>query len=140
MSEGLHCNGTRFAVALVSLFKSRRHGAGGRAHFKYVEETMKKLRRLWVFVFCCALLPALASSPAQAAGGSAQPIAIVADTRFIENGLLHWWAQMYNESHLTFAIMTMFIIPVLGCVLGVVADFFMKMTGINLEKRELAEK
>ncbi|MDR2574327.1 MAG: hypothetical protein LBC94_08335 [Desulfovibrio sp.] len=102
---------------------------------------MKKLRRVWAFVFCCALsLILLAPSLAAAAGGGAKPIAIVADTRFIENDLLHWWAQMYNESHLTFALMTMIIIPLLGCVLGFVADFFMKMTGINLEHRELAEK
>ncbi|MDR2744899.1 MAG: hypothetical protein LBB66_06890 [Desulfovibrio sp.] len=100
---------------------------------------MTTLRRLGVSV-CALSLTLLAPSLAMAAGGAARPIAIVADTRFIDNSLMHWWAQMYNESHLAFALMTMVIIPVLGCVLGVVADFFMRMTGIDLEKRELAEK
>ncbi|MDR1660064.1 MAG: hypothetical protein LBR94_06965 [Desulfovibrio sp.] len=100
---------------------------------------MTTLRRLWIFV-CALPLALLAPSLAAAAGGKGAPIAIVADTRFIDDGLMHWWAQMYNESHLAFALMTMLIIPVLGCVLGVVADFFMKMTGIDLGHRELAEK
>ncbi|MDR1777207.1 MAG: hypothetical protein LBR31_05190 [Desulfovibrio sp.] len=101
---------------------------------------MKKLRRLWAFIFCGALsLTLLAPTLALAAKKKAD-VVIVADTRFIENGLLHWWAQMYNESHLTFALMTMAIIPILGCVLGIVADFFMSMTGIDLKHRELAEK
>lgn len=100
---------------------------------------MTKLRRLWTFV-CALPLALLAPSLVMAAGGGARPIAIVADTRFIDNDLMHWWAQMYNESHLTFALMTMVLIPVIGCIFGVVADFFMNMTGIDLAKRELAEK
>ncbi|MDR3320178.1 MAG: hypothetical protein LBS77_04465 [Desulfovibrio sp.] len=99
---------------------------------------MKKMRRLWTIICCCALsLPLLAPSLAFAAKAE---ITIVADTRFIDNSILHWWAQMYNNSHLAFALMTMAIIPILGGFLGFVADFFMKMTGIDLEHRELAEK
>ncbi|MDR3357547.1 MAG: hypothetical protein LBN96_01545 [Desulfovibrio sp.] len=100
---------------------------------------MTTLRRLGVAV-CALPLALLAPSLAMAAGGKSAPIAIVADTRFIDNSLMHWWAQMYNENHMAFALMTMVIIPVLGVILGVVADFFMRMTGIDLEKRELAEK
>ena len=100
---------------------------------------MKPLRTLGASA-CLLSLALLAPSLALAAGGRGAPIAIVADTRFIDNSLMHWWAQMYNESHLAFALMTMVIIPVLGCVLGFVADFFMSMTGIDLKKRELAEK
>ena len=47
---------------------------------------------------------------------------------------------MYNESHLFFAILTMFIIPIVGCILGWLADIVMTHIGIDLKHRELAEK
>ena len=47
-------------------------------------------------------------------------VVIVADTRKLD-GFLYWWAEMYNESHFFFAILTMIIIPILGCILGLLA-------------------
>ena len=65
-------------------------------------------------------------------------VSMVADTRNM-HGILQWWAEMYNESHLTFAIVTMLIIPILGCVLGWLADIVMNHIGIDLTHRDLAE-
>ncbi len=39
-----------------------------------------------------------------------------------------------------FPIMTMIIIPFVGCVLGWLADIVMTHIGIDLKHRELAEK
>ena len=100
---------------------------------------MRKLRRLWTWILGCALvLPALLPSIALAAKKKAD-VVIVADTRKLD-GILYWWAEMYNESHLLFAIMTMVIIPIIGCILGWLADIVMSHIGIDLKHRELAEK
>lgn len=100
---------------------------------------MKKLHGLWNWMIGLALvLPAFLPSLALAAQKKAD-VVIVADTRKLD-GLLYWWAEMYNESHLLFAIMTMIIIPFVGCVLGWLADIVMTHIGIDLKHRELAEK
>ena len=100
---------------------------------------MSKLRKLWTCAAGLALmLPVLAPSIALAAKKKAE-VVIVADTRKLD-GILYWWAEMYNESHLLFAIMTMLIIPFVGCVLGWLADIVMSHIGIDLKHRELAEK
>lgn len=100
---------------------------------------MAKLRNLWTLIFGLALLsPALLPGIALAAKKKAN-VVIVADTRKLD-GILYWWAEMYNESHLLFAIMTMIIIPFVGCILGWLADIVMTHIGIDLKHRELAEK
>ncbi len=104
-----------------------------------MEEGMKKMRGLWTLTVSLALaLPVLMPGLALAAKKKAD-VVIVADTRKLD-GILYWWAEMYNESHLFFAIMTMVIIPVVGCVLGWLADIVMTHIGIDLKHRELAEK
>lgn len=100
---------------------------------------MKKMRRLWIWLTSCALsllvfMPTLALAAKKKAD-----VVIVADTRKLD-GILYWWAEMYNESHLFFAIMTMVIIPIVGCMLGWLADIVMSHIGIDLKHRELAEK
>ena len=75
---------------------------------------------------------------ALAAKKAAANVVIVADTRRL-NGIMAWWADMYNESHLYFAILTIIIIPITGCIFGVLADVVMAHIGIDLKHRELAE-
>lgn len=75
---------------------------------------------------------------ALAAGGGGESIVIVADSRRF-SGLLAWWANLYNDSHLAFAIVTILLIPSLGTVLGILTDFLMARIGINLKSRVLAE-
>ena len=62
----------------------------------------------------------------------------VADTRRLD-GIMLWWAQMYNDSHLYFTILTIIIIPTVGCIFGFLADVVMSHIGIDLKHRELAE-
>jgi hypothetical protein len=80
------------------------------------------------------LLPGVAL----AAGPAAAPLVIVADTRKF-TGWEAWWTNLYNESHLLFALLTIVIIPVVGLIFGVIADIVMTWIGLDLKSRELAE-
>jgi len=73
-----------------------------------------------------------------AGGGDVAPIVIVADSRKL-TGLMAWWANLYNESHLYFTVLTVVLIPVIGVLFGVVADIVMHFVGIDLKSRDLAE-
>ena len=97
---------------------------------------MKKCKGLFftVLAACLTLVPGLAS----AAGGGASLIILVADTRKLD-GIQKWWANVYNESHMEFTILTCVLIPVVGCILGLLADRCLHWIGIDLTKRELAE-
>jgi hypothetical protein len=75
---------------------------------------------------------------ALAAGPAAEKIVIVADSRRF-TGWRAWWMNLYNESHLAFALLTIIIIPLLGLLLGTLTDFLMARLGINLKSRVLAE-
>ena len=63
---------------------------------------------------------------------------IVADSRRL-TGLRAWWANLYNQSHLQFALLTVLLIPLAGAILGSIADFAMKRIGIDLKSRVLRE-
>ena len=95
----------------------------------------KRLHRMW---WALSALVLFAPSWALAAGGGGAPVVIVADTRKL-SGIMAWWANMYNESHLEFMILTIIIIPVVGVIFGVLADIVMNWIGIDLKSRELAE-
>jgi hypothetical protein len=84
------------------------------------------------------LLALLLFFPAQLLAEEAKQIVLVADTRNL-HGLEAWWANLYNESHLAFALATVLIIPSCGAVLGLLADWVMSHLGIDLKKRALAE-
>jgi hypothetical protein len=75
---------------------------------------------------------------ALAAAKKVAPLVVVADTRQF-TGWEAWWTNLYNESHLYFALLTVAIIPLVGLIWGVLADVVMKWIGIDLEHRDLAE-
>ena len=85
---------------------------------------------------CLALL--LPGSVLAAGGGEIGKLVIVADTRGL-NGLLARLASLYNESHLYFTIFTVVAIPLVGLILGLLADVVMRLIGIDLKSRKLAE-
>jgi hypothetical protein len=97
-------------------------------------QKMAFVRRLWLGT--AALF--LSAQVALAAGGGGEPIVIVADSRKL-SGIMAWWANLYNESHLYFTILTVILIPVIGVVFGVLADIAMHFVGIDLSSRDLAE-
>lgn len=73
-----------------------------------------------------------------AAAGKAEAIVIVADSRRF-TGWKAWWTNLYNESHLLFALATIVIIPTLGLILGSLTGLLLSRIGIDLRSRELAE-
>ena len=97
------------------------------------------MRKLWgkiigLGTMAILLLPELAA----AAGPAAAPLVIVADTRKF-TGWEAWWTNLYNESHLAFALLTIAIIPLVGLMFGLLADVVMNWIGLDLKSRELAE-
>ena len=98
------------------------------------------MRRLWAKLLglgtlVSLLLPEMVLA---AGGGGAAPVVIVADTRKL-SGLMAWWGDLYNESHVYFTIVTVILIPLIGVIFGVLADLVMSHVGIDLKSRDLAE-
>ncbi len=85
--------------------------------------------------FCLLLFP---SWMLAAGGGKADAMIIVADSRRF-TGWRAWWTNLYNESHLYFALLTILVIPLSGVILGTLADFLMARIGIDLKSRVLRE-
>jgi hypothetical protein len=81
-----------------------------------------------------AFWPALA----RGAAGPVAPLVVVADTRGL-TGWEAWLANLFNESHFYFTIFTVVAIPIIGLILGLMADFLMNRIGLDLKSRELAE-
>jgi hypothetical protein len=96
---------------------------------------MRRFRTLLVRVGALLLL---FSAQLPAAEGGEEAIVIVADSRRF-TGWEAWWTNLYNESHLYFALLTVVIVPLVGAILGSITSMAMSRLGINLKSRELAE-
>ncbi|MBI5523209.1 MAG: hypothetical protein HY910_11305 [Desulfarculus sp.] len=81
------------------------------------------------------LLPSLAWA---AGGGGATDIVVVADTRQLA-GANFYFSELYNDNITVFAVWAVVLTTACGAVLGVVMDFIMKRTGIDLTKRSIVE-
>jgi hypothetical protein len=97
------------------------------------------MKRIWTKItgtalFLGVMLPELALAAAE----KAAPLVLVADTRKL-TGIMRWWADLYNESHVWFTVLTVVLIPVIGLIFGVIADIVMSHIGIDLHSRDLAE-
>ncbi len=84
------------------------------------------------------LITVLLLLPTQLLAKEAAGMVLVADTRNFKGGEA-WWANLYNESHFAFALATVVIIPLVGVILGLLADVVMSRIGIDLKSRALAE-
>jgi hypothetical protein len=97
------------------------------------------MKNLWKKIIGFGLMVVLLMPGwALAAGPKAAPLVVVADTRKV-TGWEAWWTNLYNESHLYFALLTVAIIPIVGLIFGVLADLIMGRIGLDLKSRELAE-
>jgi hypothetical protein len=97
------------------------------------------MKRIWTKISAMALfLTVMLPELALAAAEKASPLVLVADTRKL-TGIMKWWADLYNESHLWFTVLTVVLIPVIGLIFGVIADLIMSHIGIDLKSRDLAE-
>ena len=76
--------------------------------------------------------------PALAAEGGGEAIVMVADSRRF-SGWEAWWTNLYNDSHLYFAVATIVIIPSLGILFGSLTAWLLGRIGIDLKSRTLVE-
>lgn len=94
---------------------------------------MRNLRTLFLIAALTVLAPGSVSGAPRAG-----MMVLVADSRRF-SGWEAWWANLYNESHLWFAVLTIAIIPALGLLMGKATDLVMSRIGINLKSRVLTE-
>ncbi len=78
------------------------------------------------------------AAPVWAVNGVADRIVIVADSRHF-TGWRAWWANLYNDSHVLFALVTIITVPALALALGRLTGWILARTGIDLKSRQLAE-
>ncbi len=81
------------------------------------------------------LLPRLVT----AAGGKAADLVVVADTRVLDSEIMKYFANMYNENIMLFAVWAVVLTAVMGCVLGFLMDKIMTRTGLDLTSRKIVE-
>ncbi|MFZ5584383.1 MAG: DVU0150 family protein [Thermodesulfobacteriota bacterium] len=75
---------------------------------------------------------------AWAAGEKAADLVVVADTRALSGWNLYF-ATLYNEDMWLFAIWAVVLTTAMGMALGLIMDFIMKRTGIDLTSRKIVE-
>ena len=97
------------------------------------------MKRIWMKItgmvlFLTVILPEMALAAAE----KTSLLVLVADTRKL-TGIMRWWADLYNESHFWFTVLTVVLIPIIGLIFGVIADIVMSHIGIDLKSRDLAE-
>jgi phage shock protein PspC (stress-responsive transcriptional regulator) len=97
---------------------------------------MRKLLRsvLWLFAAIGASMPGLAWASGEAAGN----LVVVADTRRVA-GVLKYIANVYNTDPWLFAVWAVVITAVWGGILGLLMDFIMERTGLDLRSRKIIE-
>ena len=97
---------------------------------------MSKFFRKWAGFLSLAIM--LLPSSLFAVGTEGAAVVVVADSRAF-SGWRAWWMNLYNDSHLLFALLTIVIIPCVALVLGRLTGLVMARLGINLKSRDLAE-
>jgi len=98
-----------------------------------MRRNMKRIMALAVSMV--AALPALA----HAAAGKAADLVVVADTRVIDSGILRYFADLYNTNPTMNATWAVVLTAVYGCFLGVLMDFLLSRTGLDLKSRKIVE-
>lgn len=86
-------------------------------------------------ILACLVFPALA----MAAGGAASELVVVADTRVLNSNLIRYFADLYNFNPVLFAVWAVLLTAAYGCFLGVIMDFIMTRTGLDLKSRKIVE-
>ncbi|WP_028587931.1 DVU0150 family protein [Desulfocurvus vexinensis] len=96
-------------------------------------------RKLMLLFAGLLALDAMLARLASAAGGKASDLVIVADTRVLDNPILLYFANLYNTNIVLFAVWTVVLTAAYGCLLGVLMDKLMGMTGLDLTSRKIVE-
>ncbi len=74
-----------------------------------------------------------------AGGAKAVDLVVVADTRVLHSGVMKYFSDLYNTNIVLFAVWAVVLTAVYGCLLGLVMDFFMSRTGLDLKSRKIIE-
>jgi len=74
-----------------------------------------------------------------AAGGKAEMLVVVADTRHVSSGMNLYLLDLYNTNPMGFGLLCVIVTALLGSSLGFFTDLLMKQTGIDLKSRKLIE-
>jgi hypothetical protein len=74
-----------------------------------------------------------------AAGEKADMLVVVADSRRVHWSVSKFFVDVYNTNPFMFGIYCVILTAILGGVLGLVTDFIMKRTGIDLTSRKIVE-
>lgn len=74
-----------------------------------------------------------------AGGGGGSELVVVADTRVITSNIIKYFADLYNFNQVLFAVWAVVLTAAYGCFLGVIMDFIMSRTGLDLKSRKIVE-
>ena len=74
-----------------------------------------------------------------ASGEKADMLVVVADSRRVSWSVSKFLVDVYNTDPYMFGLYCAVLTAVMGCVLGLITDFFMKRTGIDLTSRKIVE-
>lgn len=73
------------------------------------------------------------------AAGKTSELVVVADTRMLHGGITRYFADVYNTDPVLLATWAVVLTAGYGCVLGLVMDFIMSHTGLDLRNRKIVE-
>lgn len=97
---------------------------------------MKRLWRVLPILSVAMLIPMVAMA---AGGGGASELVVVADTRVLDSGMMRYFADLYNNNIIMFAIWATVLTALYGAFLGFLMDFIMSRTGLDLKSRKIVE-
>jgi len=73
-----------------------------------------------------------------AAGEKAASLVVVADTRRV-TGVMKYFSDLYNTNIWLFAVWAVVLTAAMGAALGLLMDFIMARTGLDLKSRKIIE-
>jgi len=84
-------------------------------------------------------LQIFACLPAWAGGEKLSEIVVVADTRVLSNPVFRYIADTYNTNLWLFAVWSVVLTAFFGAFLGLLMDWLMNKTGLDLNSRKIIE-
>jgi uncharacterized membrane protein YdjX (TVP38/TMEM64 family) len=88
------------------------------------------------FTTICLLIPEWVMA---AGGGKVDMLVVVADNRVVSWGPTLFFLDVYNTNPTMFGVWCVILTAVIGCSLGLTADFLMSRTGLDLTSRKIIE-
>ncbi|MFH0959129.1 MAG: DVU0150 family protein [Pseudomonadota bacterium] len=97
----------------------------------------KRLHRL--LTLGAAVFTLLIPELVRAAGGAAEMLIVVADSRRVDSGWARYFVDSYNTNPLWFGVEVTIITALMGVTLGLITDQIMRHVGIDLTSRKIIE-